>query len=129
MKKEEKEMLQALIAIEVRGTLEYLHRGYEPHSWTGDFSDVKVITPEREIPWNELKLISEREMHLLMMLIEESIQNALNFYDQSKNVPVMKDKIIQQVKARYFDYGPSWNRNDYDDYLIMLEEYRKNMNK
>jgi len=50
MKKEEKEILQALIAIQVRGILEDLHRGYEPHSWTGDFSDVKVITPEREIP-------------------------------------------------------------------------------
>ena len=128
MKKEEKEILQALIAIQVRGILEDLHRGYEPHSWTGDFSDVKVITPEREIPWNELKLISDKEMHFLMIKIEKSIQNALDRYYQSKNDP-LNNIVIKQMTASYFNYGPSWNRKDHNDYLIRLEEYRKNMNK
>jgi hypothetical protein len=33
--------------------LEELHIGKSPISETGDYSDVKVVTPSGEIPWNE----------------------------------------------------------------------------
>jgi len=67
-------------------------------------------------------------MHFLMIKIEKSIKNALDRYYQSKNDP-LNNIVIKQMTASYFNYGPSWNRNDYNDYLIRLEEYRKNMNK
>jgi hypothetical protein len=39
----------------VRNTcIEDLHAGIEPSSQAGDFSDVKVVTPYGEIPWNKL---------------------------------------------------------------------------
>ena len=49
------ERLANLLAVNcVRNTfLEKLHIGTYPSSKTGDFSDIKVITPFGEIPWNE----------------------------------------------------------------------------
>jgi hypothetical protein len=42
----------------VRNTcIEDLHAGIEPSSQAGDFSDVKVVTPYGEIPWNKLSRI------------------------------------------------------------------------
>src|SRR5215472_16631708 len=46
--------------------LENLHTGTFPHSMTGDYSDIKVVTPFGEIPWNQLARISEEEMTTLM---------------------------------------------------------------
>ena len=75
MTKKEKNSLQALlIACHVRNTLEDLHAGKVPQSLIGDYTDVKVVTPNREIPWNELSRISGKEMHFLMLEIEKSIQ-------------------------------------------------------
>lgn len=128
MKKEEKEILQAYISVQVRDSLEYLHRGIEVNSLSGDFTDVKVITPEEEIPWNELKLISEKEMHYLMIKIEESIQNALDNYEQSKKDPELKDCINYFVEVAYYYKGPSWNRKDYNLYAKGLEEHINNLN-
>ena len=47
----------------VRNTcIEDVHAGIEPSSRTGDFSDVKVVTPYGEIPWDELSRIRNDEM-------------------------------------------------------------------
>jgi hypothetical protein len=53
--------------------LEDLHAGIYPSSKTGDFSDVKVVTPFGEIPWSEVSRISDEEMKSLMI----SVVNAL----------------------------------------------------
>ena len=45
--------------------IENIHAGTGPSSETGDFSNVKVITPFGEIPWNELSRISQEEMRAL----------------------------------------------------------------
>jgi hypothetical protein len=45
-----------------QGTLENIHAGIFPSSATGDFEDVKVVTPYGEIPWNRLSRISDEEM-------------------------------------------------------------------
>ena len=47
--------------------LETLHSGKVPHSEAGDYSDVYVVTPAGEIPWNELSRLSNPEMKALMM--------------------------------------------------------------
>jgi hypothetical protein len=60
-------LAKAITALCVRNTfLEGLHSGVTPSSKTGDYSDVKVVTPSGEIPWNKLSRISDAEMKRLM---------------------------------------------------------------
>lgn len=47
--------------------LEDFHSGTVPDSETGDYSDVRVVTPFGEIPWNEVSRISNEEMKELMI--------------------------------------------------------------
>lgn len=47
--------------------LEDLHAGKCPLSETGDYSDVKVVFPSGEIPWNELSRFDDGEMKALMI--------------------------------------------------------------
>jgi hypothetical protein len=47
--------------------LEDLHSGTVPDSKTGDYSDVRVVTPFGEIPWTEVSRISNEEMKALMI--------------------------------------------------------------
>lgn len=113
MTKKEKNRLQALIiAHHVRNTLEDLHAGKIPKSLTGDYTDVKVVTPEREIPWNELSRISEEEMHFLMLEIEKSIRAVL--YNSEYGINKFGEKeFYHMLKNVLFKNGPTWNRKDY----------------
>src|SRR5438034_4676115 len=45
--------------------LEDLHAGIFPSSQTGDYTDVKVVSPYGEIAWNRLGRISDEEMQRL----------------------------------------------------------------
>lgn len=45
--------------------IEDLHAGIFPDSKIGDYSDVKVVTPFGEIPWNQLSRINNDEMKIL----------------------------------------------------------------
>jgi len=57
-----------LVGLCVRNTeLENLHAGESPISLTGDYSDVKVVSPVGEIPWTNLSRISDEEMRTLMI--------------------------------------------------------------
>jgi hypothetical protein len=47
--------------------LEDLHAGTSPSSKTGDYSDVKVVTPYGEIPWNQVSRFNDDEMKELMI--------------------------------------------------------------
>jgi hypothetical protein len=53
--------------------LEDLHAGIFPSSQTGDYTDVKVVSPYGEIAWNRLGRISDEEMRRL----SEDIVNRL----------------------------------------------------
>lgn len=69
---------KALVNQCVRNTgLEDLHGGITPDSKTGDFSDVKVVTPYGEIPWTELSRISDEEMKPLMKEIVNKVYTYL----------------------------------------------------
>jgi hypothetical protein len=46
-------------------SLEDLHAGIFPSSQTGDYTDVKVVSPYGEIAWNRLGRISDEEMKRL----------------------------------------------------------------
>jgi hypothetical protein len=60
-------LAKAIVLHCVRNTrLEDLHAGTFPDSATGDYTDVKVVSPYGEIPWNKASRISDEEMRSLM---------------------------------------------------------------
>jgi O-acetylhomoserine/O-acetylserine sulfhydrylase-like pyridoxal-dependent enzyme len=73
-----KNISQLLDVYGVRNTvLENFHAGVSPSTKTGDYTDVKVVTPYGEIPWNELSRINDIEMRSLMLDIEAALTTAL----------------------------------------------------
>jgi hypothetical protein len=60
-------LAKALAVLCVRNTLlEDLHAGVPILSATGDYRDVKIITPGWVIPWNDASRITDDEMKKLM---------------------------------------------------------------
>jgi hypothetical protein len=57
--------------------LENLHCGISPRSKTGDYSDIKVVSPYGEIEWNQLSRINDEEMRALMLSVEHAIEVSL----------------------------------------------------
>ena len=53
--------------------LENLHAGRFPASASGDYTDVKVVTPYGEIPWPQLSRISDAEMKVLMIDVVDRV--------------------------------------------------------
>lgn len=78
-----------LIALHcVRNTfIEDLHSGIVPRSQTGDFSDVKVVTPFGEIPWNEVSRLSDIEMKRFNMEVVNKIFTFL-IHIQNEHPPI-----------------------------------------
>lgn len=70
-------LAKALAQHAFRDPLEDLHAGVFPDSKTGDYSDVKVVTPYGEIPWNSLGRISDEEMKTLMIEVVGKLYNLL----------------------------------------------------
>ncbi len=62
--------------------LENLHAGVTPSSATGDYSDVKVVTPYGEIPWTHLSRISDEEMKALMIDVVDRTYTFLRFTEE-----------------------------------------------
>jgi hypothetical protein len=62
-------MALCLVNACVRNSLEDLHAGIFPSSKSGDYSDVKVVSPYGEIPWNQVGRISDAEMKELMITV------------------------------------------------------------
>ena len=90
----------------VRNTfLEDLHAGVFPSSAAGDFSDVKVVTPYGEIPWNDLSRISDEEMKRLMIEIVNKLytvfaldgQVPLNPAPKMWDQPRLDDGLLSRV--------------------------------
>ena len=72
----------------VRNTeIEDLHAGTFPSSKAGDFSDVKVVTPFGDIPWNELSRISDDEMCSLNKSVVNKLYTALDFLTERGFLP------------------------------------------
>jgi hypothetical protein len=71
----------------VRNTfLEDLHAGTAPSSKTGDYSDVKVVSPYGEIPWTNLSRLDDDEMRKLMKEVVNKIYTVLLRMDDSEFV-------------------------------------------
>ena len=76
--------------------LEDLHSGEVPVSESGDYSDVKVITPDREIPWSDLSRFDNSEMKAMMI-------DVVNHCDQFLAILFSTpggDKLIEELGRR-----------------------------
>lgn len=72
----------------VRNTfIENIHAGKTPSSKTGDYSDVKVITPFGEIPWTEVSRISDEEMKRFNKEVVNKLFTFL-FYLSNQDLPI-----------------------------------------
>ena len=78
--------------------LEDLHCGTTPSSKSGDYSDVKVVSPYGEIEWNNLSRISDTEMRSLMLSIESAITIALYAYESLNSED--KELLLQHVLSQ-----------------------------
>lgn len=108
-----KDFTKLLVVNCVRNTfLEDLHCGTSPSSKTGDYSDVKVVSPYGEIPWNKLSRISDEEMKKLMkeivnkvytMLAKQKHQKFLNLlamsYPSDWDEPELDDEFMQAIQT------------------------------
>ena len=73
--------LLAVYGVRNNTNLEDLHCGVTPSSLTGDFSDVKVVTPFGEIEWRHLSRISDEEMRRLMLGVERALEMTLQMLE------------------------------------------------
>ena len=74
----------------VRNTcIEDIHAGLEPSSKAGDFSDVKLVTPYGEIPWNKLSRIRNDEMREFMKQVVDRLYTVLLRLDDPEFVERM----------------------------------------
>lgn len=83
--------------------LEDLHCGTSPNSKTGDYSDVKVISPFGEIPWSQLSRLNDEEMKVLMIDVVTKTYAFLRmlFTDEAG------DQLVKLLKTT--DLVPYWN--------------------
>ncbi len=85
MVNELKSFAKILVLNCVRNTfLEDLHQGVFPDSKKGDYSDVKVVSPYGEIPWNQLGRISDEEMKKLMKEIVNKVYTMLHYLETER---------------------------------------------
>lgn len=101
---------KSLVEVCVRNALEELHAGIFPSSQSGDYSDVKVVTPYGEIPWTRLSRISDPEMKLLIIEIVTKAYTFLRY---------MEDLAAESAQTR------RWNRPKLDrDLMISVRHHR-----
>lgn len=99
-------LAKALAVLCVRNTfLEDLHAGVSPDSKTGDYSDVKVVSPYGEIPWNEVSRISDEEMKKLMKQVVNKLYTVL--------ISLENDEAMRIVFQRGLDYAHHWDKPEF----------------
>jgi hypothetical protein len=97
--------LAKLIALECfrNSELENLHAGTFPGSQTGDYADVKVVSPFGEIAWNDLGRLSDDEMKVLMIDVVNRCDRFLaGIFGSARG-----EAVIEALKER--DPVPKWN--------------------
>lgn len=83
--------------------LEDHHAGVFPDSGTGDYSDVRVVSPFGEIPWQRLSRISDDEMRELMINVVDRCYAFLGMLVTHPD----GERIVEQLRTR--DPLPRWN--------------------
>lgn len=73
-------LAKSMVELCVRNTvLEDYYAGRFPRSRAGDYSDVRVVTPDGEIPWRDLSRISDEEMKALMIEVVDRVFTYLTY--------------------------------------------------
>jgi hypothetical protein len=74
------DLAKAIVAYSFRNTsLEDIHAGISPVSYTGDYSDVFVVDASgRKIPWDRVSRISDDEMKELMQTAVDRVYAVLS---------------------------------------------------
>ncbi|WP_395745113.1 hypothetical protein [Prosthecobacter sp.] len=84
MEEQAKRLAKSIVLACVRNTsIEDLHTGKVARSETGDYSDVRVVTPHGDIPWKELSRISDDEMKSLMKEVVDKVYTVLASLDNA----------------------------------------------
>ena len=94
-------------------SLEALHAGTFPSSKTGDYSDVKVVSPDGEIAWNQVGRISDEEMKPLMEEIVDRLYTFLVLFldrgEPEHGLPQPKNwsapRINAEISGMWDGYG------------------------
>lgn len=105
-----KQIALGLAVLCVRNTcIEDIHSGIEPVSLAGDFSDVAVVTPKGEIPWNDLARISNDEMKVFMQQVVDRLYTTLLRMDD----PLFVERVIQYAKRAAINWDDPKNLTDW----------------
>jgi hypothetical protein len=112
-------LAKAITALCVRNTyLEDLHAGTTPSSKTGDYSDVKVVTPYGDIPWKKLSRLSDAEMKRLM---QEIVNNVYSFLCRQEDRAFLA--AFLQLGNRY---AARWDEPELkEDFVVPAKTSRK----
>jgi len=102
-----KEALKMAVVCARNTVIENYHAGIVPRSKKGDYSDVKVVTPYGEIPWNELSRISDLEM---MAFNKEVVNNLYAYLHCLVNPDVDSD-----LKEAFMSYGNQFYPYNWDE--------------
>jgi len=90
-----------------RNRLERIHAGTSPSSKTGDGTDIKVVSPYGEIPWNKLSRISDEEMKRLNKGAVDYVYNLLSDLLDGNLWP-----LLEELQQR--DTLPNWDAPNKD---------------
>jgi hypothetical protein len=103
-------LAKSLVEVCVRNSsIEDLHAGIFPATETGDYSDVRVVSPFGEIPWTELSRISDEEMKQLMIEVVNRVFTFLSYPEELAvlsaqtrgwDTPRLDQKLMQAVQRR-----------------------------
>ena len=92
----------------VRNTIiEEYHGGIYPSSKTGDYSDVKVVTPHGEIAWNDLARIRDEEMKAFNMEVADKVYTFLQLVF---NPNQSEEDRTAYMKMISLSYPYDWNK-------------------
>ncbi len=108
----EAETLARLFAQQgVRNTiLEDFHSGRIPHSRAGDYSDVKVVTPGGDIPWNQVSRLSDPEMRALMLNVEQNLARLFLELRAAERAGKLGEMLQEMRQELFSPHGVSWDR-------------------
>lgn len=107
----------------VRNTvIENYHAGIVPQSKTGDYTDVKVLTPYGEILWTELSRINDEEIKEFNKEVVNNLYAYLHCL-VNPNVDTNLKDILMGYARDYYPY--SWDEPHLPDDLTRAIEKRK----
>lgn len=100
----------------VRNTvIENYHAGKSPSSKTGDYSDVKVVTPYGEIPWTEVSKISDKQMKVFNIEVANKLYTFLDFLIGGER---SDDELNAFYKSIALFYPNNWNTPKLDNDMM-----------